>query len=190
MHLSRVYLALSLGILLAFNSLAAEATPELVDILGKRHTPLAVGEKKGAVLIFVSPFCPTSNAFMPEANRIAAAYSDRFSFYFIEAEAGISLTDAQKHAEVMEFKAPVILDPKQQLARLTQAKMTPEAVVLNGKGETLYQGRINDLYLTQTKKQAEPKVHDLKDALEAITMGKPVTNAKVKAIGCSITLEK
>ncbi|MCD6051068.1 MAG: hypothetical protein K0Q55_2471, partial [Verrucomicrobia bacterium] len=140
MHPSRSYLALTLGMLLAFNSLAAESAAEFVDIVGKRHTPLALGEKKGAVLIFVSPFCPTSNAFMPEANRIAAAYGDRFAFYFIEAEANISLPDAQKHAEVMEFKAPVLLDPKQQLARLIQAKMTPEVVVLNGKGEVLYQG--------------------------------------------------
>lgn len=186
----RVWAGVLLSALLVSELPSAEAMPEFVDVQGKRHTPLVIGDKKGAVLIFVSPFCPTSNAFMPEANKIAAAYSDRFAFYFVEADAGISLPDAQKHAEVMEFKVPVLLDPKQELAKRVQAKMTPETVVLNAKGEVLYQGRINDLYVTQTKKLPEPKTHDLREALEAIAAGKMVANPKTKAIGCSITIEK
>lgn len=85
---------------------------------------------------------------------------------------------------------PVLLDPKQELAKRVQAKMPPEAVVLNGKGEVLYQGRINDFYVTQTKKLPEPKTHDLREALEAVAAGKAVPNPKTKAIGCSITIEK
>jgi thiol-disulfide isomerase/thioredoxin len=181
---------LSVLVLSAPVLLAAEPVLELVDTNGKRHTPLTFGAKQGVVLIFVSPFCPTSNAFMPAVNELVEAQGDRFAFFLVEADAGIALTDAQKHAEVTKSKAPMLLDVEQKLVKLTQAKMTPEAVVLNSKGETMYQGRINDLYLTQTKKQAEPKVHDLKDALEAIAAGKPVANAKVKAVGCSITLEK
>ncbi|HEY1173026.1 MAG TPA: hypothetical protein VGH19_16780 [Verrucomicrobiae bacterium] len=96
--LGRVFLGAVWVVLLASNLIAAEASPEFVDTNGKRHSPLTVGEKKGAVLVFVSPFCPTSNAFMPEVNKIATQYADRFVFYFVEADAGISLPDAQKHA--------------------------------------------------------------------------------------------
>lgn len=169
-------------------ALAADKSPELRDINGKTHSPLAVGSRKAAVLVFVSPFCPTSNTFTPEVNDIAAKYGDRFAFYFVEADAELALADAKKHAETFEMKAPVLLDPKQELARKTNAKTTPEAVVVGANGDTLYQGRINDLYATQTRKLKEPKTHDLRVALDAIAAGRPVEVSSTKAIGCSITL--
>lgn len=167
---------------------AADAPIQLPDIGGKPHTPLTVGDRKAVVLFFVSPYCPTSNAFTPEINRIAADYGDRFAFYLVEADADIKLDDARKHAETMEIKAPLLIDAKQQLARLTKAAITPEAVVLSASGATLYQGRINDLYVNQTKKLKEPKTHDLRVALDAIAAGQPVPVSTTKAIGCSISV--
>lgn len=175
--------------LVVWAQVASAAEPiSLTDLSGKSHQPLVVGDKKAVVLVFISPFCPTSNTFTPEVNKIAAEYGDRFAFYLVQAEAGISAADAKKHAELFEIKAPVLLDPEQKLARVAQAKMTPEAVVLSAQGETLYQGRINDLYATQTKKLPEPKTHDLRVALDEIAAGKAVTTPRTKAIGCSITL--
>jgi thiol-disulfide isomerase/thioredoxin len=179
----------SLLFFLAVFTCATAATAEplsLSDVDGGKHTLLA-GDKKPMVLVFVSPYCPTSNAFTPEINRIAADYDGRVAFYLVEADADITGADARKHVETMEIKAPVLLDPAQRLAKLTKAKTTPEAVVLDTNGYTLYQGRINDLYATQTKKLKEPKTHDLRVALDAILAGKPVANPATKAIGCSIS---
>lgn len=167
---------------------AAEKPVELSGIDGKAHTPLVVGDRQAVVLIFLSPFCPTSNVFTPEVNQIAADYADRFAFYLVEADTHISLADAKKHAETLEIKVPLLLDPEQRLARLTEAKITPEAVVLAANGTTLYQGRINDLYTTPTKKLKEPATHDLRIALDAIATGQPVATPRTKAIGCSITV--
>ena len=166
---------------------AAMAEPlSFSDVDGGKHAVLAE-DKKPVVLVFVSPYCPTSNAFTPEINRIAADYDGRVDFYLVEADAAITAADAKKHVGTMEIKAPVLLDPAQRLAKLTKAKTTPEAVVLAANGDTLYQGRINDLYATQTKKLKEPKTHDLRAALDAILSGKPVANPATKAIGCSIS---
>jgi len=55
-------------------------------------------------------------------------------------------------------------------------------------GKTLYQGRINDLYLGPTKRQREVKTHDLRDALTAIREGKPVANPRTEAMGCGIVI--
>lgn len=183
---------LSAILFLALSAVApAKDSPlELSDLEGKVHVPLMIGAKKAVVLVFVSPFCPTSNAFTPEINRIAADYADKFTFYLIEADAEITSADAKKHVETFEIKAPVLLDPEQRLAKLTKAHITPEAVVLAANGSVLYQGRINDLYATQTKKLKEPKTNDLRDALEAIAAGKPVANAVTKAIGCEISSAK
>lgn len=186
----RTMKVITIALLLAFvwtiDLLAAPV--ELPDVQGQNHTLLAGTENKLTVLIFVSPYCPTSNVYTPEANRIAADYAGRVAFYFVEADADLSAADAQKHLETMELKAPALMDRKQVLARLTGATTTPEAVVLNTKGETLYQGRINDLYVSRTKKLKEPKTHDLRNALDAILAGREVETPRTKSIGCSITL--
>lgn len=178
-----------LPILCAAPLAAADKPIELTDVAGKAHLPLSAEGKKAVVLVFVSPFCPTSNAFTPEVNKLAAEYGDRFNFYLVEADTDIKLDDAKKHVETLEIKAPVLLDPQQQLVKLTGATTTPEVAVLAiGGTSTFYQGRINDLYATQTRKLKQPKTHDLRDALEAIAAGQSVANPKTKAIGCSITV--
>jgi len=73
------------------------------------------------------------------------------------------------------------------LAKLTGATITPEVVVLAPGGEKLYQGRVNDYYLTPTRKQRQPTTRELRDALDAILAGRPVSNASVPAAGCKIS---
>ncbi len=154
---------------------------------GHEYTPLAARDKKGVVLLFVSPYCPTSNTFVPEMNRIAADYGATFAFYFVHADRDQKFTDILEHTQMNAIKATVLLDKEQQLARLTQARITPEAVVIAPDGKTLYQGRINDLYLGPTKKQRQATTKDLREALDAIMNGRVVTVAKTEAMGCKIS---
>ena len=143
--------------------------------------------KKAVVLFFVSPYCPTANNFMPEINRIAADYGGAFSFHLVHADADVKQADVLQHTAMHEVMFPVLLDKEQLLAKRTGTTITPEAVVLAADGATLYQGRINDLYLTRTKKQRQPTTKDLRDALDAIQQGKPVAVPKTEAMGCNIT---
>lgn len=175
------------ALLLSLNLLAAEPALILPGADGKDHTPLAVGGKKAAVLFFVSPYCPTSNTFVPEMNRIIADYGSAFAFYLVHSDRDQKLTDILQHTEMNAIKAPVLLDKEQRLARLAHAKITPEAAVIAADGTTLYQGRINDLYLGATKRQRKATTKDLRDALDAIQAGKAVPVAKVEAVGCKIS---
>lgn len=183
MELLIAALALNAAVLLA-----ADAPLKLPGADGREHTPLVVpAGKKAAVLVFVSPYCPTANTFMSEINRIATDYAEPFAFHLIHADADAKLTDILQHNEMHSVKIPVLLDKEQRLAKLTGAKITPEAVVLAADGTTLYQGRINDLYLGPTKKQRQPTTKELRDALDAIQQGKPVVIPKTEAMGCKIT---
>ncbi|MEZ0274822.1 MAG: hypothetical protein ACAH88_07940 [Roseimicrobium sp.] len=190
MHLPSFILPLLLAIT-APSLLHAQAsdTLQLPGADGKEHAPLVVPtEKKGAVLCFVSPYCPTSNTFVPELNRIVTDYGAKFAFYFVHADPDVKLTDVLQHTEMNEIKATVLIDKEQKLAKLTQARITPEVAVLSADGKaTLYQGRINDLYLGPTKRQRQATTKDLRDALDAIQEGKPVANAKTEAMGCKIS---
>jgi len=154
---------------------------------GKDHAPLKVpADKKGAVLFFVSPYCPTANKFSTDINRITEAYAAAFSFSVVHSDKDLKLTDVLQHTEMNQIKATVLMDAEQKLAKLTGARITPEAVVLSADGKVLYKGRINDLYLSPTKRQRKATTRDLEDALDAIRDGKPVAVPMHEAMGCKI----
>lgn len=155
---------------------------------GQEHRPLVLAaDKKAVVLIFGSPFCNTANTFLPEINAITEAYQGVFTFYLIHSEADLELTQVMEHKELLGVKATALLDKQQQLVKLTSARITPEVVVISAEGKTLYQGRINDLYLGPTKRQRKATTADLREALDAIVAGKPVSTPTTEAVGCKIS---
>jgi thiol-disulfide isomerase/thioredoxin len=159
---------------------------ELPGTDGQTYNPTAAGSKKASVLFFVSPFCSTTKSFIKEINQIAADYADRVAVYLVHSDPEITKEVAMEHAILSEVKATVLLDKEQALAKQVQAKITPEAVVIGPDGKTLYQGRINDLYLGPTKRQRAATTKDLRDALDAILSGKPVPTPQEPAQGCKI----
>ncbi len=176
-----------LRLLLAFLFLASLAPAlELPGTDGINHDPFVTGDKKAVVLFFVSPFCSTTKSFIKEINQITADYSDRVAIYLIHSDPEITLEVAMEHAILSEVKAIALIDKQQTLAKQVQAKITPEAIVLSPKAETLYKGRINDLYLGPTKRQRAATTKDLRDALDAILSGKPVPTPQHEAQGCKI----
>jgi hypothetical protein len=160
---------------------------ELPATDGKTYDPAAAGDKKAVALFFVSPFCSTTKSFMKEINQITADYGDRMVVYLIHSDPEITLEIALEHAILSEVKTTVLLDKEQALAKQLKARITPEVVVLSPKAETLYQGRINDLYLGPTKRQRSATTKDLRDALDAIFSGKPVPSPQHEAQGCKIS---
>jgi len=176
--------------ILAIASLVSPAvageTLTLPDLEGKPIAPLETAGKQAAVVFFVSPYCPTSNTFGPEMNAIVRDFGGDFVFRFVHSDTTVTEADRKQHATMMEFTEPVLTDAAQKLAKQLGAKTTPEVVVVSPDGETVYQGRINDLYLGPTRRQREIKTHDLRDALTALRDGKPVANPRTEAMGCGI----
>ncbi|TLD71072.1 redoxin domain-containing protein [Phragmitibacter flavus] len=177
-----------LAMLLFISSIALGEVPELElpDLAAELHAPLQAGEKAAAVVVFVSPYCPTSNKLVPEVNEIIAAYGDRIKFSLVHADVGVKSEDVQQHLEMFEVKVPVLLDREQKLAKALGVAITPEVVVISKERMVVYQGRINDLYLAATKRQRQATVHDLRVALDEVLAGKPVTVPRTEAVGCKL----
>jgi hypothetical protein len=72
------------------------------------------------------------------------------------------------------------------MAKQAKATVTPEAVVIDSKGETRYRGRIDNFYAALGKPRQQVTAHDLRDALDAVLAGRPVPNPETKALGCYI----
>lgn len=142
---------------------------------------------KATVLVFLSTTCPICNKYAPELQRIAADYGTRgVHLLLVQVESDLEEEAARKHAAEFKLGSPVILDPRHRLARSAGAKFTPEAVVLSPQGVTLYRGRIDDRFPSVGKDALTPKSRDLREALDEILAGKPVTQPTTPAVGCHI----
>ena len=85
---------------------------------------------------------------------------------------------------------PWYLDADYAITKFAGAGVTPEAVVVDAKGEVRYQGRIDNRYVDFGKYRAEATQEDLSDALNAVLNGQDVKEPCTKAIGCFIEIPK
>src|SRR5438552_13725603 len=165
--------------------IALIGTFALRDTAGAIHDQTEWTKSRAAVLFFTTTDCPVSNSYVPEMNRIRADYAGRnIAFYAVQTDTTIPETEVRKHAAEFGFTFPVLLDPKQSLVRLAGATATPEAAVLSREGKVLYLGRIDNRVADFDKRRPAPTESDLRDALDAVLAGKPVTHPTTNVIGC------
>ena len=94
------------------------------------------------------------------------------------------LEHMQVRAKEKGYGFPYVVDATSDVARAFAASKTPEAFLFDAQGKLVYTGTIDD----NAKDASAVTAAYLKDALEAVATGKPVTTAKTKALGCSIKL--
>lgn len=153
---------------------------------GELVTPLADHGQKVTVLLFLTTECPIGNLYSPEINRIVEQYKKQgVRFYAIYAHE--TAAEIKKHQQDFKLYLSALLDPEVKLAKLTGATVNPEAAVLGRDGKVLYRGRIDDRAVKFGTVRLEPRVRDLRLALDAVLAGKPVANKTTKAIGCYIS---
>jgi hypothetical protein len=90
-----------------------------------------------------------------------------------------------KIAEVGAHETGYIIDDKGTLGHLYGAKATPHMFVIDTGGVLAYAGAIDD---KPTADPADIKTADnyVKDAIDALLAGKPVSVAQTRAYGCSV----
>ncbi len=153
---------------------AYSSGPEL-----KRH--------KATVFIFVATDCPNANSYAPEVARLHKKYEGLgVAFYNVYSDPGENPAVVRKHDQQYQVPFPALMDPRQSLARASGARGTPEAVVVSPAGTVLYRGRIDDRFASYGKTRIHVDQHDLRDALDEVLAGKPVSHPYVPSLGCAI----
>jgi peroxiredoxin len=171
-------------------SAAAPVRFELRDTKGTLHTAEEWRAKKAVVLFFTMTDCPLANGYIPEMNRMRASYDPQgVAFYAVQVDNTVSDADVKKYAQDYSYAFPMLNDPRQILARLTGAKVTPEVAVLSPTGEVLYLGRVDNKVEDLTRPKYAATEPELRNALDAVLAGKAPKEARTRAVGCSINLE-
>jgi peroxiredoxin len=155
-------------------------TFSLADTSGK--TVGVSAGKKATVVVFLSKSCPVSRAYDRRLVQLASdpAYKD-VAFLGLAPNATETNEDLKAYAERAEYPFPVAKDPDSKYATHFGAKVTPSVWVLDAKGIVVYAGAIDDNQTVESVKK-----NYLKEALDEVLAGKPVTTAETKATGCDI----
>jgi len=180
------------GLLLVATTLWCAAPRfQVADTSGREHTPAEWAGAKAIVLFFVATDCPVANSYVPEMNRIHDAYASRgVLVYAVQADPTVTASASAQYAREFRYGFPMLVDSRHALVRLAGATVTPQAAVLLPDGAVLYLGRIDNRVEDFDKRRLAATEHDLRDALDAVLAGKPVSHPRTKSIGCAIPAVK
>src|SRR5262249_4232717 len=93
------------------------------------------------------------------------------------------------YAQDREMPFPVLKDFDQRAATALGARRTPEVFLLDADRVIRYQGRIDDQYGLNYRR-AEPTRRDLKEAIDELLVGRPVTTPQTETPGCVIAVTR
>jgi peroxiredoxin len=158
----------------------------LKDYRGTSHSLDDFKEKKFVVCAFLGTECPLAKLYGPRLAQFAETYQQRdVAFVAVNANQQDSLTKIAAYARQHGIKFPILKDLGNQLADQLQVTRTPEVVVWDQKLAIRYRGRIDDQFgVGYTRNEATR--HDLRDALDELLSGKPVTTQVTEPVGCLI----
>ena len=160
---------------------------KLTSVNGQLIAPFADSSIKAISLIFVADTCPVANAFQPSLAAFHKAYAAQGVVCVqVHCSSLVTADEVKKHVVDFGITMPVVYDPKQELGRLTGAKVTPEAIVIDRTGTVRYCGAINNLYAGYGKKRRVATAHYLQDAVDAVLAGETVKTPKTEPVGCFI----
>ena len=158
------------------------------DVDGHELKPLDPAGPAG-VLFFITNDCPISNSYAPEIQRICGDYAAKgVKCTLVYSDLSVDAAAIRKHRADYGYNAtiPAVSDGSHQLAQATGATITPEAVVAGKAGQVLYRGRIDNFYAGLGKPRRIVTEHDLRQALDEVLAGKPVSHPQTQAVGCYI----
>jgi hypothetical protein len=157
------------------------------DLAGNPVDPFRMAAGKVVVLVFVRTDCPVSNRYAPTIQKLSVAHEGKALFWLVYPSKSESAEAIRTHDREYGYNIPALRDPQHALVKESQAQITPEAAVFDGKGHLVYHGRIDNLYQEIGRTRTVATTHELEDAIQAALSGKSLATRSIHAVGCYIS---
>lgn len=193
-----VSLALALLLSASTQTLARVPNDLGIDLQGNPIRELAGPGVRVVVLVFVASDCPISNRYVPDIERLTQQFAAQpVHIWWVypnqEDTAQVVVQHNRDFSIPDSAESRTLLDPAQHIVAWAHARVTPEAAVFVVDGLKLhevYNGRIDDRYISIGQQRPEPQHHDLEGAVAAALAGKPVPQPDGPPVGCSIVFRQ
>lgn len=167
------------------------ADGESVDLEGHSVNPFPKRAEPTVVWLFVRCDCPISNRYAPEIKRLSDDFAAQgIPLWLVYCDPDEDAETVRKHQAEYSLAGKVILDHKQDLAKLAAISVTPEAVVAvytaPGQWSAVYRGRIDNLFVDFGRERPQATRSDLRLAVSAALAQKKVEQPMTTAIGCPL----
>lgn len=164
------------------------ATEKMRSVDGKEVTLKNAATAKGLIVMFSCNTCPYVIKSQQRTKEIMKLAKDKGVGLVIvnsnEAKRGDddSYDEMKKYAKAQGYTASYVVDERSLVADAFGANRTPEVFLFDKSGKLVYKGAMEDNPSTP----AESKEMYLRDAVNNMLSGKPITTSETKSVGCSI----
>jgi peroxiredoxin len=160
----------------------------LTGVDGKKHSLADHKQKKAIAVIFSCNHCPYVKAYDDRMIALAREYAAKgVQFLLINANDPVkypsdNFDQMVSHAREKNYPFPYLHDATQEIAKAYGAQRTPEIFLFDGALMLRYHGTVDD---KADDANAVTKRY-LKDALDAVLVGKEPIVKETAAVGCTI----
>ena len=161
---------------------------QMEGVSGRNLTLDGVKGEKGLLVIFSCNTCPWVVKWedrypvvqkMAEASDIGMILLNPNEDY---RDKGDGMQDMILYAEKAGYTLPYVLDKNHRMADAFGASRTPHVYLFDSEDKLVYVGAIDD----NANSAADVEEFYIKDAIEQLSAGQPITTASTKSIGCTI----
>ncbi|MBD3675997.1 MAG: redoxin domain-containing protein [Planctomycetaceae bacterium] len=162
---------------LAFSAKSLNNQPVLVQ---------QTDEERYTVVCFLGAECPVARLYGPRLQKLSEQLSSQgVTFIGVGSNLHDSVEDLQEFVMLTGIEFPLVKDYDNRIADQYSARRTAEVFVLDHRLQIKYHGRIDNEYQPGVKRSQTTRA-DLKQALEELLAGKPVTVSRTEGVGCLI----
>lgn len=161
---------------------------ELKDPHGKSYAGRELYGPKGLLVVFTCNHCPYAIAVWPRLIRLAK-HAKTLGINTVGINPNIHPNYPEDAPERMIAKIkewgidfPYLVDETQKVADSFKAQCTPDIYLFNSQEDLVYHGRMDDNWQDENKVTRQ----ELKEAVENLAAGCPVSQDQRPSMGCSI----
>lgn len=161
---------------------------EFTDIRFLRRSLEDFGEPQAFVLVFTTVDCPLVARYMPRLKELCSDFRrPQVQWLAVNVGKEDSIQEMAGQAIQNEMPFPFVKDFEGEVVRSIGVKRTPEVAVLDADRILRYRGRIDEQYRLGGARP-DPGRSYLREALQAVLKGLPVSVSETPVDGCVITL--
>jgi peroxiredoxin len=154
---------------------------------GKNYSIDSFTNKRALIIIFSCNHCPYVQAYEDRMKDIQKDYDNEVQLLAINSNDDVNYPDDSfenmKIREIQKnFNFPYLRDADQSVARNYGATHTPEIFLFDYERKLVFHGKIDDNW----QEPSSVKTKYLRNAIEELLTGKPVSVPETFTIGCTI----